>query len=80
MKNLLIVSILFSQITFSQSVSDNLDKSVKEIMSEPNALSANLRSMFPMKMEIWFMNTMGTKDFLQPARKRFSLLQRRWKR
>lgn len=42
MKNLLIVPLLFSQIAFSQSVSDNLDKSVKEMMSASNALSANL--------------------------------------
>lgn len=41
MKRLLII-ILFSQIVFSQSVSDQLDKSVKEMMSTPNALSANL--------------------------------------
>lgn len=42
MKNLFIVAILFSQVIFSQSVSANLDKSVKEMLSTSNALSANL--------------------------------------
>ena len=42
MKQLLIIIILFSQSYFSQSVSDHLDKSVKEMLSTSNALSANL--------------------------------------
>ncbi len=36
MKNLLIVHILISQIVFSQSVSNNLDKSVKEMLPTSN--------------------------------------------
>ena len=42
MKQLLIIFILFSQSYFSQSVSDHLDRSVKEMLSTSNALSANL--------------------------------------
>jgi len=42
MKSLLIVPLLFSQVIFSQSISENLDKSVKEMLSTSNALSANL--------------------------------------
>lgn len=42
MKYFLLIPLLISQTYFSQSVSADLDKSVKEMMSAPNALSANL--------------------------------------
>ena len=42
MKNLLMVPLLLSQVVFSQSVSANLDKSVKEMLSTSNAVAANL--------------------------------------
>lgn len=42
MKYFLLIPLLISQSYFSQSVSADLDKSVKELMSAPNALSANL--------------------------------------
>jgi len=42
MKYFLLIPLLFSQIYFSQSLSANLDKSVKEMLSTSNALSANL--------------------------------------
>lgn len=42
MKHFLLIPLLFSQTYFTQSVSADLDKSVKEMMSAPNALSANL--------------------------------------
>jgi len=42
MKQLFIIPLLISQIYFAQSVSADLDKSVKEMMSTSNAVSANL--------------------------------------
>lgn len=42
MKRFLLIPLLVSQTIFSQSVSADLDKSVKEMMSAPNALAANL--------------------------------------
>ena len=42
MKYFLLIPLLISQTYFSQSVSDNLDKSVKEMLSASSALSANL--------------------------------------
>lgn len=42
MKTFLLISLLISQTYFSQSVSADLDKSVKEMMSTSNALAANL--------------------------------------
>ena len=42
MKHFLLIPLLISQSYFSQSVSADLDKSVKEMMSTSNALSANL--------------------------------------
>ena len=42
MKYFLLIPLIISQTYFSQSVSAELDKSVKEMMSAPNALSANL--------------------------------------
>ncbi|KFC20531.1 D-alanyl-D-alanine carboxypeptidase/D-alanyl-D-alanine-endopeptidase [Chryseobacterium sp. FH1] len=42
MKYFLLIPLVVSQTYFSQSVSADLEKSVKEIMSAPNALSANL--------------------------------------
>ena len=42
MKRFLLIPLLISQTYFSQSVSADLEKSVKEMMSTSNALSANL--------------------------------------
>lgn len=42
MKNFFIVSLLISQSIFSQSIADNIDKSVKEMLSSSGALAANL--------------------------------------
>jgi len=42
MKHLFIIPLLISQTYFAQSVSADLDKSVKEMMSTSNAVSANL--------------------------------------
>lgn len=42
MKTFLFITLLCFQTLFSQSVSDQLDKSVKEMLSASNALSANL--------------------------------------
>ncbi len=42
MKQLFIIPLLISQTCFAQSVSADLDKSVKEMMSTSNAVSANL--------------------------------------
>ena len=42
MKHFLLIPLIISQTYFSQSVSADLDKSVKEMMSTSNALAANL--------------------------------------
>ncbi|MNK30226.1 D-alanyl-D-alanine carboxypeptidase DacC precursor [compost metagenome] len=42
MKTFLLIPLFISQTFFSQSVSADLEKSVKEMMSAPNALSSNL--------------------------------------
>ncbi len=42
MKHILLLPILFSQTYFTQSISDQLDQSVKEMLSTSNAVAANL--------------------------------------